>query len=150
MKGEYDHLFPYYRDLLTTLSAGLTANEIVLNGISKTTDVAGGVVVICQITLLNPNGTFIIHPHVLGKIIFFQGVVLLEHIRNMVLKVSEPLPKANHPFQKDMYMKQSMELLTKSFRFCLFFRIMDMEYQFLKKIRQLIVKLLITFRALKI
>jgi 2-oxoisovalerate dehydrogenase E1 component len=37
-----DHLFPYYRDLLTNLSAGLTATEIVYNGISKDTDVAGG------------------------------------------------------------------------------------------------------------
>ncbi len=39
---EHDHLFPYYRDMLTTLSAGLTANELVLNGISRDTDVAGG------------------------------------------------------------------------------------------------------------
>jgi 2-oxoisovalerate dehydrogenase E1 component len=37
-----DHLFPYYRDMLTALSAGLTAEEIILNGISKDTDVAGG------------------------------------------------------------------------------------------------------------
>jgi 2-oxoisovalerate dehydrogenase E1 component len=37
-----DHLFPYYRDLLTCLSAGLTAEEIIYNGISKDTDVAGG------------------------------------------------------------------------------------------------------------
>ena len=37
-----DHLFPYYRDLLTNLSAGLTAEEIILNGISKDADVAGG------------------------------------------------------------------------------------------------------------
>ncbi len=37
-----DHLFPYYRDMLTSLSAGLTAEEIILNGISKATDVAGG------------------------------------------------------------------------------------------------------------
>ncbi len=37
-----DHLFPYYRDMLTVLSAGLTAEEIILNGISKATDVAGG------------------------------------------------------------------------------------------------------------
>jgi 2-oxoisovalerate dehydrogenase E1 component len=37
-----DHLFPYYRDLLTNISAGLTAEEIILNGISKATDVAGG------------------------------------------------------------------------------------------------------------
>ena len=37
-----DHLFPYYRDMLTCLSAGLTAEEIILNGISKATDVASG------------------------------------------------------------------------------------------------------------
>ncbi len=37
-----DHLFPYYRDMLTCLSAGLSAEEIILNGISKATDVAGG------------------------------------------------------------------------------------------------------------
>ncbi len=37
-----DHLFPYYRDLMTCLSAGLTAEEIIFNGISKDTDVAGG------------------------------------------------------------------------------------------------------------
>jgi len=37
-----DHLFPYYRDMLTTLSAGLTPEEIILNGISKETDIASG------------------------------------------------------------------------------------------------------------
>lgn len=37
-----DHLFPYYRDMITTLSAGLTAEEIILNGISKATDIASG------------------------------------------------------------------------------------------------------------
>jgi 2-oxoisovalerate dehydrogenase E1 component len=37
-----DHLFPYYRDMLTVMSAGMTAEEIILNGISKDTDVAGG------------------------------------------------------------------------------------------------------------
>jgi 2-oxoisovalerate dehydrogenase E1 component len=37
-----DHLFPYYRDLQTCVSAGLTAEEIIYNGISKDTDVAGG------------------------------------------------------------------------------------------------------------
>ena len=37
-----DHLFPYYRDMLTAISAGLTAEEVILNGISKDTDVAGG------------------------------------------------------------------------------------------------------------
>ncbi|GAE83519.1 alpha-ketoacid dehydrogenase subunit alpha/beta [Bacteroides reticulotermitis] len=37
-----DFLFPYYRDMLTAISAGLTAEEILLNGISKATDVASG------------------------------------------------------------------------------------------------------------
>jgi 2-oxoisovalerate dehydrogenase E1 component len=37
-----DHLFPYYRDMLTAISAGLTATETILNGISKATDLASG------------------------------------------------------------------------------------------------------------
>ncbi len=37
-----DHLFPYYRDLQTCVAAGLTAEEVIYNGISKDTDVAGG------------------------------------------------------------------------------------------------------------
>ncbi len=37
-----DHLFPYYRDMQTALSAGITADEIILNGISKAADVASG------------------------------------------------------------------------------------------------------------
>ncbi len=37
-----DHLFPYYRDMLTAISAGISAKEIILNGISKATDVASG------------------------------------------------------------------------------------------------------------
>ncbi len=37
-----DHLFPYYRDMLTSVSAGMTAEEIILNGISKATDPSSG------------------------------------------------------------------------------------------------------------
>ena len=37
-----DFLFPYYRDMLTVLSAGMTAEEIILNGISKATDLTSG------------------------------------------------------------------------------------------------------------
>ncbi|MGD2035408.1 MAG: thiamine pyrophosphate-dependent enzyme [Bacteroidales bacterium] len=37
-----DHLYPYYRDMMTAISAGLTAEEVIYNGISKDTDVAGG------------------------------------------------------------------------------------------------------------
>lgn len=39
---ETDHLFPYYRDLQTALSAGLSPTEIILNGISKAADPASG------------------------------------------------------------------------------------------------------------
>ncbi|MFN0120501.1 MAG: thiamine pyrophosphate-dependent enzyme [Blastocatellia bacterium] len=37
-----DFLFPYYRDMLTSLAGGITPYEIVLNGLSKGDDVAGG------------------------------------------------------------------------------------------------------------
>lgn len=37
-----DFLFPYYRDLVTVLAAGMTVEEIVLNGLSKATDPASG------------------------------------------------------------------------------------------------------------
>lgn len=39
---ETDHLFPYYRDMLTAISAGQTAEETILNGISKADDPASG------------------------------------------------------------------------------------------------------------
>jgi 2-oxoisovalerate dehydrogenase E1 component len=37
-----DHMFPYYRDFITSISAGMTPVEIILNGLSKATDLAGG------------------------------------------------------------------------------------------------------------
>jgi len=37
-----DYLFPYYRDLCTVLAGGITPTEVVLNGLSKADDVAGG------------------------------------------------------------------------------------------------------------
>lgn len=37
-----DFLFPYYRDMLTSLAAGLSVEEIIANGLSKDADVAGG------------------------------------------------------------------------------------------------------------
>lgn len=38
----HDYLFPYYRDLMTSLAAGISPYEIILNGLSKDADVAGG------------------------------------------------------------------------------------------------------------
>ncbi|MEW6128864.1 MAG: thiamine pyrophosphate-dependent enzyme [Acidobacteriota bacterium] len=37
-----DFLFPYYRDMLTCLAAGITPYEIILNGLMKAGDVASG------------------------------------------------------------------------------------------------------------
>ncbi len=37
-----DYLFPYYRDMMTCLAAGMTPEELLLNGISKATDPASG------------------------------------------------------------------------------------------------------------
>ena len=37
-----DFLFPYYRDMLTCLAAGITPEEIILNGLSRASDVASG------------------------------------------------------------------------------------------------------------
>jgi len=41
-RAGHDFLFPYYRDLMTSLAAGITPYEIILNGLSKDADVAGG------------------------------------------------------------------------------------------------------------
>jgi 2-oxoisovalerate dehydrogenase E1 component len=41
-RQKQDYLFPYYRDLMTSLAAGITPYEIILNGLSKDGDVAGG------------------------------------------------------------------------------------------------------------
>jgi 2-oxoisovalerate dehydrogenase E1 component len=37
-----DHIFLYYREMLTAMSCGITAEEIILNGISKATDPSSG------------------------------------------------------------------------------------------------------------
>jgi len=39
---ETDHMFPYYRDMMTAHSAGMTATELILNGLSKADDLASG------------------------------------------------------------------------------------------------------------
>ena len=41
-RASQDYLFPYYRDLCTAIAAGITPLEIILNGLSKADDVAGG------------------------------------------------------------------------------------------------------------
>lgn len=39
---EKDHIFLYYREMLTAMACGITAEEIILNGISKATDPSSG------------------------------------------------------------------------------------------------------------
>lgn len=59
-----DFLFPYYRDMLTVLSAGMTAEEVILNGIQKRL-IRVVAVAICPITLPNRSGilrTFLLLP----------------------------------------------------------------------------------------
>ncbi len=41
-KKNADHIYLYYRDMLTALSCGMTSEEIILNGISKATDPSSG------------------------------------------------------------------------------------------------------------
>lgn len=41
-RASRDFLFPYYRDTATVLAAGLTPYELILNGLSKASDVASG------------------------------------------------------------------------------------------------------------
>lgn len=41
-RANKDYLFPYYRDMLTCLAAGVTPYEIIMNGISKADDIASG------------------------------------------------------------------------------------------------------------
>lgn len=41
-RAKKDFLFPYYRDQLTCLAAGISPYEIMLNGLSRKDDVAGG------------------------------------------------------------------------------------------------------------
>ncbi|MFW5756100.1 MAG: alpha-ketoacid dehydrogenase subunit alpha/beta [Tangfeifania sp.] len=41
-KKKKDHMFLYYRDMLTAMSSGMTAEEVILNGISKATDPSSG------------------------------------------------------------------------------------------------------------
>ena len=74
-RGE-DHLFPYYRDMLTAVSAGINAEEIILNGISKATDIASVVDDICLITLQSLLGIYITY-HLVLVIISYMLLVLL-------------------------------------------------------------------------
>lgn len=41
-RANKDYLFPYYRDTATALAAGITPYELILNGLSKASDVASG------------------------------------------------------------------------------------------------------------
>ena len=68
-----DFLFPYYRDMLTVLSAGMTAEEVILNGISKATDPVAEDVT-CRTISPNRNGILKTSPLLLAHDLHAAGV----------------------------------------------------------------------------
>mgnify|MGYP001664788551 CR=1 FL=1 len=98
-----DFLFPYYRDMLTVLSARMTPEEIILNGISKATDPD----VTCRTISPNRNGTsktFLlqrVHTTFMRQVWHGQWYI-------MDIKESPSLLTENLPLPKDLYMRLSM------------------------------------------
>ena len=121
-KGE-DFLFPYYRDMLTALSAGMTAEELILNGISKAMirEVADA---ICPITLPNPNGISRIYPRLQVRMIFMQPVW---HVQWYIMTIKESLllHTANLPHPRALSTKLSMVPALNACPLFLYGRIME-------------------------
>lgn len=86
-----DFMFPYYRDMLTVLSAGMTPEEVILNGISKATDLtSGGRHMSNHFSKMDWNienissatGTHDLHAAGVGRAMVYykhQGVVITSH-----------------------------------------------------------------------
>lgn len=140
-KGE-DFLFPYYRDMLTALSAGMTAEELILNGISKATDPGSGGRHM-SITLPNPNGISRIYPRLQVRMIFMQPVW---HVQWYIMTIKESLllHTANLLHPKALSTKLSMVPALNACPLFLYGRIMDMVYLFRRKTRRQPVKWRIT------
>ena len=99
-----DFLFPYYRDMLTVLSAGMTPEEIILNGISKATDPgSGGRRTISP----NRNGTSKTFLPLRERMTFMLQVWRGQWYI-MDIKESPSLLTENLPLPKALYMRLSM------------------------------------------
>ena len=85
-----DHLYPYYRDLLTSYSAGLTAEEIICNG---------------QIILPSLNGISIMYHRVQGIMPSMQPEP--EGLSgNITTKEWSSAHRVNRLYRRDMYMRR--------------------------------------------
>ena len=140
-KGE-DFLFPYYRDMLTALSAGMTAEELILNGISKATDPGSGGRHMSNHfakpewhieNISSATGTHDLHAAGVARAMVYydhKGVVLLH--------------TANLPHPRALSTKLSMVPALNACLLFLYGRIMDMVYLFRRKTRRQPVKWRIT------
>lgn len=140
-KGE-DFLFPYYRDMLTALSAGMTAEELILNGISKATDPGSGGRHMSNHfakpewhieNISSATGTHDLHA---------AGVARARYI--MTIKESLLLHTANLLHPRALSTKLSMVPALNACPLFLYGRIMDMVYLFRRKTRRQPVKWRIT------
>ena len=119
-RANKDFLFPYYRDLLTCLAAGLTVDEILLNGLSKDGDVAGGgrhmsnhfakpEIGIQNVSSCTGNHTL----HAVGvarAIKYYESMVSLTPVRERRVRA------------KVMYTRRSTVPVVKSYRLFLWYR----------------------------
>ena len=142
-----DYLFPYYRDMLTVLSAGMTPEELILNGISKATDPGSAGRHMSNHfakpewhieNISSATGTHDLHAAGVGRAMVIMG------IRGLPLLHMVSLP---HP--RDLSMKLSTGPATNVFRLFLYSRTTVMAFPSLKRIRLPIVKWPITSPVLR-
>ena len=128
-----DYLFPYYRDMLTVLSAGMTPEELILNGISKATDPGSAGRHMSNHfakpewhieNISSATGTHDLHAAGVGRAMVYYG-------------------------HKDLSMKLSTGPATNVFRLFLYSRTTVMAFPSLKRIRLPIVKWPITSLVLR-
>ena len=142
-----DYLFPYYRDMLTVLSAGMTPEELILNGISKATDPGSAGRHMSNHfakpewhieNISSATGTHDLHAAGVGRAMVYyviRGLPLL-HMVSLL-----------HP--RDLSTKLSTGPVTNVFRLFLYSRTTVMAFPSLKRIRLPIVKWPITSPVLR-
>lgn len=104
-----DHLFPYYRDMLTAISAGVSAEEIILGTVSPKQPIWPVAAVTCRTILLNLNGTSTMF-HRLQEIIRFMQWVWQGQLRNTELRRWLLVLRANPLLRKVTFMRPSTVL----------------------------------------
>lgn len=142
-----DYLFPYYRDMLTVLSAGMTPEELILNGISKATDPGSAGRHMSNHfakpewhieNISSATGTHDLHAAGVGRAMVYYGHKGLPLLHMVSL-----------PHPRDLSMKLSTGPATNVFRLFLYSRTTVMAFPSLKRIRLPIVKWPITSLVLR-